>query len=108
MRLALALFLEILAGASQSATRSRGAYEAVDFPLRLVPYFGAGGDIMRVGVRGVVELVCPDRVLQLGGELFGLVVIILGILVRDRRHGVDLGTEHPQEIDLFLALSWLF
>jgi len=104
LRLAIALLLEILAGTGQSATCSRRAYKSVDLPLHLFPYFRTSGDIMGVGIRRIVELVCPDRVLQLLCKLFGLVVVILGILERDSRHGVDLGPKHPQEVNLLLAL----
>jgi len=102
--LAIALFLQILADTSESATSTGRANETVDITLSLLPYLGPSRDIVRVGIGGIVELVCPYGILKLFGVLLRQVIVVLRILVGDCRHWVHLGAKHSEKVDLLLAL----
>lgn len=60
---------------------------------------------MRVRVRSVVKLVCPYSVVKGEGIIPRLVIIVLGVLIRNGRNGTDVSTQHTEKIDLLLALK---
>jgi hypothetical protein len=105
LRLAIALFFQILANTGEGATSTGCANETVNITLGLFPYFGPSRDIVRVRIGGIIELVCPYGILKLFGILLRLVVIVQRILVGDCRYWVHFGTEHSEKVDLLLALN---
>ena len=59
---------------------------------------------MGVRVRGVVKLICPYSVVKGEGIIPRLMVVVLGVIICNRRNGTDIGTQHAEKIDLLLAL----
>ena len=59
---------------------------------------------MRLAVGGVVELVCPDGVVERLGVAFGLVVVVVWVLEGDGGDGADVGSQQAQQVDLALRL----
>lgn len=102
--------LEVPRRAGQRAPRPRGAREGVDPAAGLRPDLRARGLDVRAPVRNVVELVRPHGpVLGVLGlpalrVPFGLPVVVLRVLPRDRGDRVDFRAQQPQEVDLALRL----
>ena len=71
------------------------AGKPVNFPGCLFPDLGACGFNVRTTIRRVVELVCPDAVGSSFGVAFGLVIVVFGVFVGHRGHGVNFGSQHP-------------
>lgn len=59
---------------------------------------------MRLGIRCVVKLIRPNRVVESLGVISSEVVIIFWIVVRDRRDWVNFRAEHTEEVNLLLTL----
>src|SRR5205085_692918 len=97
------LLLEIATHAAERAAGADGAGEAVDATARLLPDFRPGAAIVAFGVRHVVPLVGPERA-HLLCQPFTHVDIVVGILVRHRRHLAQLRATKPQHVLLLLAL----
>ena len=104
LSLAIAFLLEVPPNAGKGAARPSRSDERVDLAARLRPNLGAGGAIVRVRVGGVVELVRPDRARRGPRKVARLVVVVLRVFVGDRGDGAHVGAEHPQQVDLLLAL----
>src|SRR5438105_2971394 len=93
-------------GPRSRARRAAGADragEAVDATARLLPAVRRGAAIVAFGVRHVVPLVGPERA-HLLCQPFTHVDIVVGILVRHRRHLAQLRATKPQHVLLLLAL----
>lgn len=105
LRLAAALLLEIFPGTRERAAGASGADEAIECAARLFPNLRSRGQIVRLGIGGVVKLVRPDCVGEIFGKVACLVIVVCRIVVRDGRDGIDLGAEHAEEVDLFLTLA---
>ena len=105
LRLPTALLLEELTHTRQCPTRPRSACETVQGSPSLLPDLRTGGFVVRPGVCDVIELVRPHRVGEFLREFLRLVVVVPRVFVRYRWDRVDFGTEHFQEIDLFLTLN---
>ena len=78
--------------------------ERIDDTLRLRPYLRARRAVVRLRVRGIVELVRPHRARRRARIVARLVVVVARVVVRHRGHGAHLRAQHPQQIDLLLAL----
>jgi hypothetical protein len=53
-------------------------------------------------VGGVIELICPDSILQPLGMSLGLMVVVLGVVEGDSWYGVDLRAQETQQVNLAL------
>ena len=98
-----------LGNARQRTTRTDRGDKPVDPAVGLVPDFGARGFDMRTFVRDIVELVGPHGAFrELAIELFSQpprnLDVIVGVLVRLRRHFDELRAIKAQCVFLFLAL----
>ena len=79
-------------------------------PLRLLPDFRAGREIVRQTVVAVVPLVGEQHAVLLGlaklvGEAARDVLVVVGIAVGQGRHFDQFGAAEPQHVLLFLALG---
>ncbi|KAJ0162558.1 hypothetical protein CTA2_4379, partial [Colletotrichum tanaceti] len=96
--------LEVPRDAGERARGARGAGEGVDAAARLLPDLGPRGLDVGAAVGRVVELVRPDGVVEPLGVAPRLVVVVVRVLERHGGHGVDLGAQQPQQVDLALGL----
>ena len=107
---AIADILQVPRDAGQCAARPRSARKRVQVPVRLRPDLRARRLDVPAPVGDVVELVRPDRAtvrVLLPRSLrvaLRLPVVVVGVVEGHRRHGVHLGAQQPQQIDLALAL----
>ena len=99
-----ALLLQIPPDARERPARPSARDERVDRALRLRPDLRARRAVVRLGVRGVVELVRPDCPGRRARIVPRLVVVVARVVVGHRGHGAHLGAQHPQQIYLLLAL----
>src|SRR4029453_3571297 len=81
--------------AAQGAAGADRADEAIDLAVCLLPYLRTGGAVVPRAVRDIVELVGPDHAiwvarLQLLGEAAGHLHVVVGILVGNGRHLLQL------------------
>lgn len=96
--------LEISRRASKSPSSAGRAGEGVHLAARLRPYLGPRRLDVRAAVGRVVELVRPDGVVQGLGMPLRLVVVVLRVVKRHGRHGIHLGAQQPQQVNLALRL----
>ncbi len=89
------LLLEVPAGAGDGAARTDARDEDVDLAVRGVPDLGAGGLVVDLRVRRVLELVGEDRAGTLRGDLLGPGDAALHALRRGRED--QLRAEHAQQ-----------
>ncbi|MNK90146.1 hypothetical protein D3C87_1101880 [compost metagenome] len=97
-------FLEVLGRAGDGAAGADRGHEVGDLAFGLVPDFGAGGQVVGLGVLVVVELVGLVGAGDLAGEAVGDLVVGVGMVLGDgggRDH--DLGAVGPEQIAFLLA-----
>ena len=97
MRSAGPLLLEVARHAAERAAGASRAGERVDAAVRLVPDLGAGGGVVRVAVRGVVELVAADGALDFRGNARRELLVVIVVGVRDGLHDLHFGAERAQQ-----------
>ena len=97
MRSAGLLLLEVARHAAERAARARRADERVDAAVGLVPDLRAGGGVVRVAIRGVVELVAADGALDFRGNARRELLVVVVVGVRDGLDDLHLGAERAQQ-----------
>jgi hypothetical protein len=90
-----ALFLQVPSDARERPAGTCANDERIDCALRLLPYLRARSTVMRLRVRGIVELVRPHRSRRRARIVTRLVVVVARVLVRNRGHGAHLSAQHP-------------
>ena len=105
----LALGLQPEGDAGQRAAGADRRDETVDLAAGLGPDLLRRGADMAVAVGDIVELVGPDRAVRLGprhllGQAARQFHVVVGVLVRHRRHLDQLGAEQSDRVLLLLAL----
>src|SRR6185437_8116927 len=78
----LAARLEVLRYPRDRAARACSGDERIDAPIRLFPDLGPGRLDVRAAVRGVVELIGPDRVAERLGDALRDLLILVRVAVR--------------------------
>ncbi len=103
--------LQVPRDAGEGAGRAGGAGEGVDAALCLRPDLRARGLDVRAAVRRVVELVrphgvaAPRRLLAQALRVAPrLVVVVVRVVEGHGRHGIHLGPEQAEQVDLALRL----
>ena len=91
--------------AGQRAAGAAGAGKGVDLAAGLFPDLRAGGQAVTLPISQIVELVGPNGA-HLLGQPAGVMHVIPRIAVGLGRHQAQVGTDHPQKIDFFLALCF--
>lgn len=76
LRLPLTLLSQISPYTSESTTRPSRTDETIHLSIGLCPDLRACSPVMCVGIRGVVELVCPDSVGNALSVLASLVIVV--------------------------------
>jgi hypothetical protein len=102
---AVAFLLEVARGACQRAAGARRAGEGVDLAGCLVPYLRPCGLDVCLAVCDVIELVCPDGIVKTVCVALGLVVVVLGVIKRDRGHRIHFRTQQAQQVYFPLRLG---
>jgi hypothetical protein len=98
-------FLQVAGDAGKGASGSRGAGKSIQHAAGLRPQLRPGGFDVSAAVRGVVELVCPDCVLEAFGVTLCLVVVVLRVLEGDGGDRVDFCAEETEQVDFGGGLS---
>lgn len=98
-------FLKVSGYAGNGTCCSGGAGESVKLAIGLGPDFRTGSLDMRLAVGSVVELVCPDGVVEGGGVAGGLVVVVLRVLEGYRWHRTDVCAQQAKEVNFALRLG---
>ncbi|EFY98819.2 hypothetical protein MAA_05958 [Metarhizium robertsii ARSEF 23] len=96
--------LQVPRDAGESARRARRARERVHAPRRLGPDLRPRRLNVCAPVGRVVKLVRPDSVVEGLGVPPRLVVVVVRVVKGHGRHGVHLGAEEAQQVDLALRL----
>ena len=98
-------FLQVAARAADGAAGAHAADEVRDFAFRVIPNFGAGGAVMRLGIHRIFVLV---RIVGVGNfaRKFFCHGIVAARIFRFHGRGADdhFGAESLQHIDFFARL----
>ncbi len=93
----VAVLLQRARHAAERAARAGGADERVEPAFGLAPDLGAGGRVMRLTVRRVVELVAAHRARNSGGHARRELLVVIRIGIWDGLHHLHLRAERAQQ-----------
>lgn len=100
------LLSQIPSHTGKGTTSTGRANESIELAaIGLFPDFRTGRDDVGISVGDIIKLVSPDGVLKGSSVSGSLVVVVLRVVKSDGRDRPDVGTQHPQQVNLLLRLS---